>query len=144
MNSLKFFNFRDWHPIPVQGFLQAPNRALWLFMVLNDVALKSVNCPPIDPQAIFMTASEVHLNFRTCGIFGSSTGSIRSPNPSVQCINSFTFVVTVVECFRLGVRVRRGRCAFSGGRCRAWSRHTSRWIRWRVVKGVVQPLQRRL
>ena len=75
-------------------------------MVFDDVTLKSVNCPPINSQAVFMTATEVHLNFWSGRVFSSSALSVRSPDPSIQCVNSFAFVMTVVEC--LGLRVWMG------------------------------------
>ena len=76
-------------------------------MVFDDMALQSVDGSPINPQAIFMTASEIHLNFGTGRVVGSSSWSVRGPNSSVQRINSFTFMMAVVECLGLGIRVSR-------------------------------------
>jgi len=102
-----FLYFRNWHSILIQRLLQASDGPLGLFMIFDDMTLQSVDGSPINPQAIFMTASEIHLNFGTGRVVGSSSWSVRGPNSSVQRINSFTFMMAVVECLGLGIRVSR-------------------------------------
>jgi hypothetical protein len=76
MESFVFLYYRNWHSIPIQRFLQASDGPLGLFMVFDDMTLQSVDGSPVNPQAIFMTTSEIHLNFGTRRVVDRSPWSV--------------------------------------------------------------------
>jgi hypothetical protein len=64
------------------------------------VTLQAMNSLPVDPFAIVMIASQIHLDRRTSWYITTAHGTIGCPDASLKFVFALAVMMAVGECFR--------------------------------------------
>src|SRR5665213_3663002 len=82
-------------------------------MALHNVALQSMNSPPVNPHTPVVVATEIHLHWGAGWALSSTGWSIGGPDAAADSVDALGVVMAVCEGFGLRVWMRCRWCTFA-------------------------------